>query len=203
MPHSNSHDEILAASHYDQLSKKYLNSYKSLNWGSRDSQFLRFKILSEISDLSSSSILDFGCGLGDFKTFLDSHFKHFSYCGVDISPNMIKLAKKNHTSCKFITASFDAFLSLDLHFDFCFASGLFATYVDNSYTYLQHGLSTLYSSCRKGVAFNLLSDLSPTKDPNEFYANVSNVISICTEYTQKYQIRHDYHSRDFTVYLYK
>ena len=60
-------------SNFDNLIKFYEKNiddhndgYKALGWGSIDSQYKRFEVLSKINNLNGSSILDVGCGLGDF-----------------------------------------------------------------------------------------------------------------------------------------
>ena len=41
---------------YSNLFKKNKDSYLSLNWGSKESQYLRFKVLSYIDKLENKSI---------------------------------------------------------------------------------------------------------------------------------------------------
>ena len=55
---------------YKKLYKRYGNSFKSLDWGSKEKQMLRFKILSKIGNLNKKKILDVGCGFGDFNLWL-------------------------------------------------------------------------------------------------------------------------------------
>src|SRR5688572_31025014 len=56
--------------HYDALVARHGLSHKALDWGSRDSQELRFSVLAAIADLRGCSVLDVGCGLADFCAFL-------------------------------------------------------------------------------------------------------------------------------------
>ena len=49
---------------------KLLPNYRKLGWGSKKSQDLRFKILIDRWNLENKSILDIGCGFGDFYFFL-------------------------------------------------------------------------------------------------------------------------------------
>ena len=55
---------------YNNLFRKFKYSYKSLDWGSKKNQLLRFKILAEIGNLRGKKILDVGCGFGDFLFWL-------------------------------------------------------------------------------------------------------------------------------------
>ena len=88
-----------------------LPDHKVVGWGSKESQDLRFKILSDISSLDSSSILDVGCGLGDLVLFLNNNNHNvYRYHGIDISENLIDEAKnryKNDSSVNFSHTNID------------------------------------------------------------------------------------------------
>jgi len=61
----------------------------------------------------------------------------------------------------------------------------------------------MFSLCTSAVAFNSLSAWCADKDEGEFYADPFRTVNFCRELTPWVSLRHDYHSRDFTVYLYK
>ena len=85
-----------------KINKRYsdrfkLNGYspKTLGWSDTKQQELRFKRFSEKLDLNKKSILDIGCGFGDFYNYLDTKTDYeFNYTGVDINPDLINAAKK-------------------------------------------------------------------------------------------------------------
>ena len=55
-----------------------ISKIKKIGWGSKSSQNLRFKILSNKFNLNNKSILDLGCGYGDFYSFLKNvHNQYF------------------------------------------------------------------------------------------------------------------------------
>jgi hypothetical protein len=53
------------------------------------------------------------------------------------------------------------------------------------------------------VAFNSLSAWATDQEAGEFYADPLRVVDFCRRITPRVVLRHDYHPRDFTVYLYK
>jgi hypothetical protein len=53
------------------------------------------------------------------------------------------------------------------------------------------------------LAFNSLSNWANDQEANEFYADPVQVLNFCRELTPWVVLRHDYHPRDFTVYMYK
>ena len=67
-----------------------------VDWNSIESQELRFKILSEIIEEKSDShftILDYGCGTGDYLKYLSKRYNNFEYTGYDLAEEMINAAK--------------------------------------------------------------------------------------------------------------
>lgn len=47
--------------------------------------------------LENQSILDLGCGRGDFTTQIDSNFSNYDYVGVDMNPMFIDIAKEKYS----------------------------------------------------------------------------------------------------------
>ena len=70
---------------YNGCLSKHGKSAKGLNWKNKQTQFLRFKILSRIGKINNHSIHDFGCGFGDLFTLLKKDHNSFDYIGTDIS----------------------------------------------------------------------------------------------------------------------
>ena len=186
---------------YDFRVEVYGKSYKSLNWGSQESQENRFEVLSKIGNLTNARILDFGCGIGDlYEWFLKKDYK-INYTGIDISTKMIENASKRFPKAKFIEKNiFND--PLDQKFDYILLSGVFA--YTNQF-FFQECIGNLYENCNKAIGFNLLSKWEGTQkvDKEEFIKSPENVLTFCKNLTTKIILRHDYHPRDFTVFLYK
>ena len=65
--------------YYEKLYKKYGYSPKSLGW-EKGKQFLRFHQLTCDFELKNASILDVGCGFGDFIKYLNlNKIKNFKF----------------------------------------------------------------------------------------------------------------------------
>jgi SAM-dependent methyltransferase len=71
---------------------------KSLGWGSVEQQRYRFEQTLTFPELfSGRSILDIGCGFGDYLDYLDEGVLPFrDYLGLDINPDLIGEAEKRH-----------------------------------------------------------------------------------------------------------
>jgi SAM-dependent methyltransferase len=198
-----SHDEKKTASNFNSLLVKHGANFRALDWGSRESQELRFKVLAEIGDINGADILDVGCGLGDFCGWLRDQGFRFRYTGIDIADRLVREARVRHPQSRFLVGSpsDDSFLS-DEKFDYVFASGIFSTYTTDSMKWMIDSVCRMWNWSRKGIAFNSLSAWAGERDPNEFYADPLEVAGDCRSLTPWISVRHDYHPRDFSVYLY-
>ena len=72
---------------YKQRYKKYGMSIKSLASGNEKRRKIRYKILEQIGINDNSSVLDVGCGFGDFFQYLNINYKNIKYHGIDIVPD--------------------------------------------------------------------------------------------------------------------
>lgn len=198
----NDKEEQLTLHRYRRLLEVHGQSYKALNWGSREGQYLRFKILAEIGQLEGKSILDVGCGLGDFAEWLAQNNIRTDYTGLDITPGLLALARKNYPRLKFVEGSIlDEALLIGRQFDFVFASGIFYSYKTGGEAWLRMAVARMWGLCNEGVAFNSLSAWTDCYDIDEYYADPSAIVAYCRTLTPWLTMRHDYHPRDFTVYL--
>ena len=174
---------------------------RSLGWGSEHTQKVRFRVLMEISGLQvTDSVLDVGCGHGD----LSHHFD--DYLGIDLRNSAIIAARDKYED-KWKGLFHASFLNQSVfetegEFDWCFASGVFAL-KDNWEETTRKTVERMFSLCKKGIAFNLLSDSCDYKDTDMKHCTIDDVVSLMQSVTDKYVIRNDYLPNDLTVYAYK
>jgi len=193
---------------YSELVEKFGIDIRSLNWGSRASQELRFSILSHVGKIEGATILDVGCGLGDFYEWLTKNNKTVEYSGIDITPKMIEIARQRFLGVDFHLENLlrDRDLSktnTPPEYDFILASGIFAHRQNVPMTFLENMVTEMFRYCRKAVAFNSLSAWCEDKEEGEFYADPLDTLKYCRSITPWVTLRHDYHPRDFTIYMYK
>lgn len=171
----------------------------SLNWGSRESQELRFAVLAAVGLFEGSSVLDVGCGLGDFYAWQKAQGLGLNYEGIDLTPGMVETAKQRFPEVTFRVS--DVLHEPAGEHDFIIASGIFYLRRHDPVGFLERMISTLFSSCRLGLAFNSLSAWSPAQNNDEFYADPLRTLEFCRTLTPWVVLRHDYHPGDFTIYL--
>lgn len=185
-----------AINYYKSLLEKYKDGPKAVSWGSKESQELRFKVLSEIGDLYGKSILDVGCGLGDLYGYLlNSPIE--TYVGYDIVPEMIFAARKKYPNAKFV----DVFP--EEKFDYVFESGIFNLPDPDWGIFTEIMIKKMFSQCKIGIGINFLSSLSPKKDKDSQYADPLEILRFVSEITNKFSLRHDYKQNDFCVYAFR
>lgn len=201
MTHNNSRN----INFFTDLVKKHGSNYKSVNWGSIDSQELRFKKLIEIGNLEKKSILDVGCGIGDMFSYIQKNKINLEYCGVDITPKMIELCKERFPQNKNQFKCMDI-LTLDnasIQYDYVLASGIFYLLIEDPLDIALELIHKMFTFSRKGLAFNSLSSWSKKLEDTEFYMDPIELLQRLKNYYSKIVFVHNYHPSDFTIYLYK
>jgi len=182
--------------------KQFGDRPEALRW-TPQGQLRRYHALAEISpDLQNASVLDYGCGTGDFYRFLKRRGIDVRYTGVDINPNFIELARKKYPECSFdvMDASEDR---LEGFFDYIVICGVFNLNVPGVEDDMKEALVTLFKHCNKGIALNVLSSHTPIKDPELHYTSPEDMVRFTLEHISPYfALRHDRIQDDFTLYIY-
>jgi len=179
---------------------------KGVDWKDNVSQNLRFKILSEIGDLSDKLVHDVGCGCGHFLKYLRDQRISCKYTGTDISESMIQEAKS-----LFPGVCFEILNVLEeppILSDFIVISGLF--YVKNQILnaeweeFVKSMLVKLFEFTRKGLAFNMMTSYVDFEEEHLFYYSPQKMLNFCIEnLSPRVILRHDYPLWEYSVYVYK
>jgi SAM-dependent methyltransferase len=189
------------AAYYDRLVTQYGKSHRACDYGSALSQQAKFRVLAEVLDLSGKSVLDVGCGLADFADFLAKTCPDVRYTGIDLSPGMVALARAGHPGLDIragnvLSERFD-------RYDVVVANGIFYLLGTDAARMMRDLVVKMFEIATEALAFNSLSEWGTEQEAGEFYANPLATVEMCRPLTPRMVLRHDYHARDFTVYLYK
>lgn len=188
--------------HYQELFRKYgSEDVRSVHWNSDESQFQRFMILCQLGNMNDCSVLDAGCGLGDFAPVLLERYPTASYTGLDLSPDFIAHCKESYPEHEFLCA--DLLQPLPQSYDWIVASGTFGYAIDNYYQLYYDCIKQLFDYAHKGVAVNLLN--ARKHDPDPLYATFDplDVHQFAMEISDRFILRQDYNDHDLCLYLYK
>jgi SAM-dependent methyltransferase len=193
--------------YYQELFKKFGDSHETVRYSSKESQLKRYKTLIKVGDLTDCTVLDFGCGVGHFLEFLHSQHQSIEkYTGLEIVPEMLTFARN-----KYPTASFFSPTELNnLSYDYGFVSGTFNDKMKNNRGFWQDTIVDLFSKCKRGIAFNMMSTYVDFQNRNLFYENPEYVFKFVKNNLTPYvTLRHDFETKEntipfeFVIYAYK
>ncbi len=186
---------------YQDAVEEHGGTFDATLWRSRDGQVLRFKTFCDLIDFTGVSILDVGCGVGDFSEYLiQRKIKFKSFHGIDAMEAMIATAKNRQLEgstfsvCDMVEDS-DIFTG----FDWITFSGSLNAIDENI---AMATVNAAYERCERGVAFNFLSnqsdhestseDLSPATRFNTMqWIESALSLSKSVDFTQSYLNGHD------------
>jgi SAM-dependent methyltransferase len=190
------------AHYYADLIKKYGHDPRACDYGRAESQAIKFKVLSEVLPMEGARVLDVGCGFADYYRYLSANHASIAYTGLDITPDMIAEARQLEPSLDLRCANILKWESQE-SFDIVTANGIFYLIKDDPVVKMHAIIRAMFDKAKIAVAFNSLSAWASDQHEGEFYADPLTTLSFCRELSPWAVLRHDYHSRDFTIYLYK
>jgi cyclopropane fatty-acyl-phospholipid synthase-like methyltransferase len=190
------------ANYYSDLIQRYGHDPRACDYGRAESQQAKFRVLSECADLRGRSVLDVGCGFADFSDYLAQRFEGVAYSGIDLTPDMIAHARQRHPG---LSLEVRNLLEMDAsqQYDVVMANGIFYLLGDRAAELMRSFVARMWQMAKVAVAFNTLSSWAPDQEAGEFYADPVETLAFCRTLTPRLTLRHDYHRRDFTVYMYR
>lgn len=191
-------------SFYNFHLQKFGDRPEALRW-TPQGQLKRYRMLADIApaeELNNSTVLDYGCGTGDFYRFLKRRDINVKYTGVDINQNFIDLARKKYPECTFrvMNADDDQFEGF---YDYIFICGVFNLNVPGVDHDMKNAMSALFRHCNKGMALSALSSHTPIKDPELHFTSPEDMLKFSIEQlSPSVALRHDRIQNDFMLYVY-
>ena len=185
--------------HRDSLTRHGYHP-NALYWSGREIQEVRFRVLAEIGIESGDSVLDVGCGFGDFKSWIKGQGKDISYTGIDLSPDLIHVAREKHPDTALFCGELSDFDFESASFDWLVLSGALNEQLFDDGVYAYRMISSMFELCRKGLAFNLL-DARQLKahDLQSFYPE--EIMNYCSGLDSNTELVDNYLDNDFTIYM--
>lgn len=170
-------------------------------------QFLRFHQLTHKFDLNNSSILDVGCGFGDFTRYLNaSSVKNYNYVGVDIMMEFIELAKANNgnENAEFILGDFQE-IDFKKRFDFVIASGIFNSKISgvDNYDFIWSSMVKMYELCDKAISIDFLSDRVDFSHEFNFNSSPEKILTFAYNLSRNVILNNSYFPFEFSVTIFK
>ena len=119
-------DDHQTIDHFRDLVDRFGVDTQALGWRDSRSQTARFEVLASGGLDPEASLLDIGCGQGDLFAWLRENGYCVDYCGVDLTPEMVSIARTRFPEARFEVADlFELDASHRAHH--VIASGIFST----------------------------------------------------------------------------
>lgn len=177
---------------------------RTMRWNSKESQLLRFNSLLRIGDLSDATILDIGCGTGDFLEFLDFQgTKYRSFTGIDLMNDFINVAQKRFPNHLFLQGDYFSH-NFTQSYDYAFCNGALNVREEDNLALLLKFIKKTLTLSLKAVGVTLLKEaFGYLPDEKIFHYNENIVRDLLSKEKLNFQIYNDYTENDFTVFIYK
>ena len=191
---------------YQAKFKKFGVNPKSLLWKSRGAAHQRFRQFWAEIDFNHKTVLDIGCGFGEFGKFLLKRYRGVNYTGIDNVIEFIEVAKKEVPKGKFKVADFN---DSNYRSDIVIASGVLNSNIGTrleNLDYRKKAIKKIFSLTNNVLAFNMLGGHPAPinkKDSHVWYSDSLIILEYCMSLTPRVILRANYHSKDFTIIMYK
>lgn len=203
-----------AINRYSERHQRHGYCAQTLGWGSREQQFYRFDQVLRAIDLQDRSILDIGCGFGDFYGYaLDQRASFANYTGWDLNADLINEARTRFPNAHFDTVNVSA---RDEQAPAVAQVGIMLGLLNfnlgstaKNWNFTKHLMRCAFSSVSDAVVIDFLSvyrTADYSKEETVFYHDPSLVIDEAMTLTSNIRVYHDYlpnPQKEFIVVLEK
>jgi|WetSurSiteA1Bulk_404760.scaffolds.fasta_scaffold20693_3 SAM-dependent methyltransferase len=155
-------------SFYNRHLKDFGDAPQAVRW-TPEGQLRRYENLLKMAGyFSGKTVLDFGCGKGDFYGFLHKKESFFNYCGIDINENLISLARSKYPEAEFLALDIEE-ETFQRTFDLILVCGVFNLRVAGIEETMKNIVKKLFGLCAEALHLNLLSYYIPRRNIELFY----------------------------------
>ena len=187
---------------YEDKVRRFGYDHRGLGFRTRAAQERRFEALLAAGDFEGRTVLDVGCGFGDFLGFLLDRGIHPVYAGLDICAPMIARCHQRFPASAGIFAVGDVLEFEPRHtYDYVIASGIFGLAAKDARERIRPTLERLFGWARLGVAVNFLSARSPEKVERRLYVEPAEALDWAFALTPAASLDHTYLPNDFTLHM--
>lgn len=188
---------------YDERFAQYGDDPRTLAAGPAERHSLRFSVLRDMGIQSGASVLDIGCGFGDFYSWLRTQGVAVRYTGVDINPTLIEVAVRRHPDARFLVRDLQE-QPLEERFDYVVSSSAFNLRMEavDNYVFVADMLARAYRMADRGAAVDFLSSYADFTTDAAFHYAPERVFELAKRLTKRVCLRHDYPLFEFCVYLF-
>ncbi len=199
-PRHNSYDT--AANLYNERFDRFGRDLRTVGWGSRADQALRFDVLFRGLDPSGKTILDVGCGLGDLIPFLQERTSgNFCYIGIDIAERLVEDARKLYGGEDRLFFHGDIFMTDLPRVDISVLSGALSLRFKGISVYAKQTLERMYALSKEAACLNFLSTYADYQLKKNKHYKPEEILTWGIRTAQNVNLYHDYPLYEFTIQL--
>ena len=192
--------------YYKNLFNKFGYSPESLGWH-KGNQFLRFYQLTNHWELDNSSILDVGCGFGDFNKYLEiNKITKYNYLGIDLLNDFITEANKQYSNenINFIKGNFIK-TNIDTNIDYSIASGTFNYKIKeiDCYDYVYDNMKKMFEISNKAIAIDFLSSRVDYFHKHNFNYSPSKILEMAYDLSRRVILNNSFLPFEFAIVIFK
>ncbi len=191
---------------HNKMKSQHGFSPKAL-WGSKNSQEIRFDILTKCITPTDEKIkvLDVGSGLGHLYGYLLEKGFDIDYTGLEINKEFVEQSQKTFPDGKFILGDIDQLDLQNTMYDYCFASGIYNLGIKReTQEAFVNDFKSIIKITKRTCAVNFLSSASKNQDDISVYHKPSEIINLVEKkLLSECEIFENYLPNDFTICIYK
>jgi tRNA G46 methylase TrmB len=196
-------DATYVVQRYQERIAQYGATFASLNSGSEAKQEIRREVHASSLRGLKPSVLEIGCGLGDFYKFLLQHHPDCSYHGYDIVPEYVDQCRRQYPEATFERRN--VFLDgIDGTYDTIVMSQV----LNNRYRksdnmqVMRRALELAFEHTRVSVSVDMISSYVDFQNPELFYYSPEEILRIAKTIAARVLLRHDYRGFEFCIQLF-
>ncbi len=178
---------------------------QALFWQDRDVQTARFGVIADAMLSAPASLLDVGCGFGDFYLWLQQQGITPAFTGVDVSPDMIFAARSRFPAARWLEGELLTVALPEAGYDVVTLSGALNEPIAEADAYAQAVIARMWALARRQVIFNMLDNRNDEVARSPFLQGrlPETVERWCRCHTANVRVIEGYLSNDFTVVMEK
>jgi SAM-dependent methyltransferase len=198
-------DKASLVGQYREAFAQHGDSPAAVLWP-RGRQNIRFDALTNHIRSDGFSILDYGCGLGHLKDYLDQRFNTYKYFGVDLVPEFVSTVSAKYPDAT--VRQIGSHEEFSEPVDHVVVSGTFNIIQGNDpvayLEYVQDVLGYLFDLCRVSLAVNFMTDRVDFKQAQAHHVNPQEMSRFfCEQLSPRLVLNQSYMPYEFTLIAFK
>jgi 2-polyprenyl-3-methyl-5-hydroxy-6-metoxy-1,4-benzoquinol methylase len=191
-------------SRYRARIKEFGLTFDSLQSGSSDKQRVRHAVHCSSFRTEAPSILDIGCGMGGFLSYLRLNKITSSYKGYDIAPEYIEFCQTNYPEDEFEVRNV-----FETGIDKTYDNIILSQVLNNKYSYsdnmtvMKEMMTLCFNHCTVGFSIDMMSEYVDFKTDELYYYSPEKIFSFAKTLSKRVAIRHDFRPFEFCVQVFK